>query len=123
MSGGKRSAAISFGLILELAERLDAAGVPPDKAPSLDECLGMIWPLAKRLAKLERTAKDAGRTAARARQRLLDVVTVQVAAAARLVPVSGDMALPPGTGACELPPGQWARWEAELQVAAEGEGA
>ena len=117
---GKRAAAISFGLILDLAARLDDAGVPPDRAPSFDQCLDMVWPLAKRLARLERTAKDAGAVAARARSRLLDVVTEQVAGA-RLVPVSGDMALPPETGAGQLPAGEWARWESELAAAGESE--
>ena len=108
---GKRAAKISFGLVLEMAERLDAAGIPPDKAPSLEQAVDLVWDLAVALAKLEKTAENAGRTAARARSRLLDVVTEQVAGA-RLAPVSGDMALPPG---------EWARWESELTAAGDSE--
>ena len=89
----KRAAAISFGLITEMAERLDAAGVPPEKAPGLDEAIGMVWDLARELARLEQTAKDAGVVAARARAATLDVVTGHVAAAARPVPVSGPRGL------------------------------
>lgn len=69
---GRRAAAIAFCLVNDLADRLASAGVTPDCAPDLDQALALCWPLAKRLAKLERTGAKAGKTAARARAVLLD---------------------------------------------------
>jgi hypothetical protein len=67
---------------MDLAERLDAAGVPADRAPTLDEGLDAVWPLAKRLARLEKTAGNAGAAAARARNATLDCTVARFAAAA-----------------------------------------
>jgi hypothetical protein len=79
---GRRAAAIALSLVIDLAERLDAAGVPPDRAPTLDEGLDAVWPLAKALARLEKTAARAGDSAARARTATLDCATAMFAAAA-----------------------------------------
>ena len=69
---GRRTAVIAYFLVSDLADRLAAAGVSPDRGPDLDQALRLVWPLAKRLAKLEKTGKKAGKTAARARAVLLD---------------------------------------------------
>jgi hypothetical protein len=79
---GRRAAAIALSLVMDLADRLDAAGVTADKAPALDEAVAQVWPLAKRLAKLEKAAGKAGDSAARARTATLDCVAGRFAAAA-----------------------------------------
>ena len=126
MSGGKRKAELArrasllaFGLILDLSERLDEAGVPPECAPSLEAALDLVWDLSVALARLEMVAENAGRIAASARSRLLDVVTEQHAGA-RLVPVPGPGK--PGAGTSRLLSGDWKRWESEIG-ADESEGA
>jgi hypothetical protein len=68
---GKRTARIAFGLIIDLADRLVAAGVSPEAMPDLDTAIRMTWPLARRLAKLEKHGQAASRTAVRAREALL----------------------------------------------------
>jgi hypothetical protein len=69
---GRRAAAIALSLVMDLADRLDAAGVTPETAPSLDECVDLVWPPAKQLARLERSAKKADKSAGRARTAVLD---------------------------------------------------
>jgi hypothetical protein len=64
---GKRVAAIALSLVYELGERLSAAGVTGESAPTLDEALDAVWLLARQLAKLEKTGEKAGKSAARAR--------------------------------------------------------
>jgi hypothetical protein len=107
----KRAAAVAFSLIFDLADRLDAAGVPADRAPSLDEALSLVWPLARQLARLEKTAALAGDTAARAREAVLATVVASVAAAAApQVPAPGDVARQPGAGTrrwAEFDPDGW----------------
>jgi len=44
---------------MDLANRLDAAGVTAQRAPTLDEGLDAVRPLAMQLAKLEKTAGKA----------------------------------------------------------------
>jgi hypothetical protein len=41
---------------MDLADRLDGAGVTAERAPTLDEGLDAVWPLAKQLAKLSTCA-------------------------------------------------------------------
>ena len=102
---GRRAAAIAFGVISDLAGRLDAAGVPPEQAPSLDDALAAVWPLACQLAKLEKTAGRAGKAAARARSAVL-------AEAVRLyMPPVGPPDRPPAVkalpGLAAFDPRQW----------------
>ena len=78
---GKRTASIAFGLVIDLADRLVAAGVSPEQMPDLDQALRLTWPLARRLAKLERHGKDAGRTAVRAREAVLNAAVFSYRAA------------------------------------------
>jgi len=53
---GRRAARIALSLVVDLAERLDAAGVTADRAPSLEQSVDLVWPLARSLAKLEKSA-------------------------------------------------------------------
>ena len=69
---GRRAARIALGLVFELADRLEAAGVTAGCAPGLQEALDAVWPLARRLAKLEKAGKKAGRSAGRAREAVLE---------------------------------------------------
>ena len=115
MKGGKRAAQLAMGLVIDLAERLDTAGVPADQAPSLDAAVDMVWPLAVALARLEKTAAKAGRTAAQARERLLDAAVAAVSVPAAGVP--GDVARTPGAPSA----GDWRAWESELAAAGESE--
>lgn len=79
--GGKRTAGIAFGLVIDLAARLGAAGVTAEAMPSLDEAVGLCWPLARRLAKIERNGRRAAASAARARENALAVAVTRWAAA------------------------------------------
>ena len=79
--GAKRTAGIAFGLIIDLAARLDAAGLQAEAMPSLDEAIGLCWPLARRLAKLEKHGQRAAASAARARENVLAAAVTRWAAA------------------------------------------
>jgi hypothetical protein len=85
---GRRAAAIALSLVMDLAERLDAAGVPADRAPTLDEGVDAVWELAKQLAKLEKTAGKAGDSAALPRNATLDCTVARFAAAAGVSPAA-----------------------------------
>jgi hypothetical protein len=98
---GKRTAAIAFGLVIDLAERLAAAGTDPERLPDLDEALCLIWPLAKRLAKFERHGKGSGMPAARAREAFL----TSAVAGCRGVPWWTWPEFRPGDWHLELVPG------------------
>jgi hypothetical protein len=50
LMAGRRAGSIALDLIVDVAERLTAAGVRPGQLPDLDEAYTQVWPLAKRLA-------------------------------------------------------------------------
>ncbi len=77
-----RAAAIAYGMVAEICERLEVAGITDQNAPSLDHALQMVWPVSKQLARLERTAETAGESAARARSASLDTATAALLAEA-----------------------------------------
>jgi hypothetical protein len=79
----RRTAKIAFSLILDLADRLAAAGITGENAPTLDQAVDLAWPLAVQLAKLERSGKKAARSARRARAAVLDTAVARCAAAAQ----------------------------------------
>lgn len=111
---GRRAAAIALSLVLDLADRLDAAGVTADRAPTLDEGLDAVWPLARELARLEKTAGKAGHAAARARAAALDCAAVRFTAAAGISPAAG-----PEPARAAPAPAHWrkfdaAQWRVEL---------
>jgi hypothetical protein len=93
----RRTAKIAFSLILDLGERLAAAGVTGASAPTWDEAADLVWPLARQLAKLERTGKKAAKSARRARETVLDTAVACCAAAA----------VPKGARWAEFDPSQW----------------
>jgi hypothetical protein len=77
-----RAAAIAYGMVAEICDRLEAAGVTEENAPSLDHALSMVWRCSKQLARLEQSAAAAGDSAARARAATLDAVTAALLAEA-----------------------------------------
>lgn len=98
---GKRAAAIALSLVIDLADRLDAAGVSPENAPTLDQGLDLVWPLARQLSKLERTGKRAALSAGDARAAVLDE------AVARWVPATAELARPVPVRWRKFDPAAW----------------
>jgi hypothetical protein len=72
--------------------------------PSLDDALDVVWPLARRLAKIEKAGKKAGKSAGRAREAVLGTAVTQWTAANRTTfaefdPAAWHVALVPGPAA------------------------
>lgn len=60
---GKPAAAVAFGLVVDLAERLVAVGMSPDQIPELDQAIALVWPRTPRAGRLlpgRRPRLDAG---------------------------------------------------------------
>ncbi len=104
---GRRAAAIALSLVVELADRLDAAGVTADCAPTLDEGMDAVWPLAKRLAKIEKTAGQAGAAAAQAREATLECAVARFAASAGVVRPVATEHKDTGPRWRKFDPGEW----------------
>jgi hypothetical protein len=78
-----RAAVIAIGIIAELADRLEAAGVTADYAPDLDTAMDHVYPLAKVFAQMEERAEQVSESARNARSSVLDAVVAAYVAAAR----------------------------------------
>jgi hypothetical protein len=107
---GRACAKIALNLIIDLADRVAAAGIDPACAPTLAESVDLVWPLAQRLAKLEKAGHGCGKAAERYRDAVLaDVASRllprQAPAVTAAVPWRGWAVLDPAAWHVELAPG------------------
>jgi len=77
---GRRTARIAFSLVVDLPERLEAAGVTADRAPSVEQAVDLVWPRARQLARMEKAGKSLGKSAARAQDAVLSAAVTACAA-------------------------------------------
>jgi hypothetical protein len=68
---GLRTPKIAFGLVIEVASVLEAAGVPAERMPHVDDVIDAVWPVAKQLARAEKSGQLAGRSVRQAREAAL----------------------------------------------------